>query len=138
MTRNERVRLAVAERKVPQRVIAEELGVRIATVNSNLNADEEINSIKFIETIAHLTGFSKSWLAFGTGMKIEQEEEDLRGEIQSLSDQIKYLEEKERQMVSLTKHWMGRASEWEKENIKLQIERQKALEELEQLKGSLR
>lgn len=76
--------------------------------------------LKFLELHPSINA---NWLIKGVGeMFVPADERDLREEIHSLSDDIKFLQEKERQNVSTIKYWMGKASEWEKAKIKIEGE----------------
>jgi transcriptional regulator with XRE-family HTH domain len=112
------------------------LGVS-ATTLKNIEIHKNFPAMETIYKLLELhPEINVQWLFKGQGQMFEDGTSS-EERIKSLQQKIEYLEEKERQMVSTVKYWMGRASELEKENIKIQLEKQEALDEAKALKKGL-
>ncbi len=59
--------------KIRQRQVAEELEVSQATVAQMFSRDREIDSIRYVEAIAKLTGFPQVWLMYGDYKMIKED-----------------------------------------------------------------
>lgn len=65
VNRNGRIKHAITTMGVSQEALAERLGISQAAVNKQLQKEEEINSIKFLEAVSELSGYSFEWLRTG-------------------------------------------------------------------------
>jgi DNA-binding XRE family transcriptional regulator len=133
---NDRFMQLMKEFRYSNTTFAKALGVSASTIGYI----DIYRSYPSMETMLKLLelhpNVNVNWLIKGEGEKFVGH--SLEDAIEAQRQKIEYLEEKERQMVSTIKHWMGRFTECEKENITIKIEKQQALEELAQLKESLR
>jgi transcriptional regulator with XRE-family HTH domain len=57
MSVSQRIKIALKLKRVSQEMLAEKLGVTQGAIGKQLNKDEEIDSLKFIDAVASLTGY---------------------------------------------------------------------------------
>lgn len=91
MGRNQRIKDALKAKGVSQEKLAEKLNITQAAVGKQLNKDEEIDSIEFINAVAELTGYSFQWFVMSGEM--EKASPAIQPEIKyTVEDKIQKLE----------------------------------------------
>lgn len=91
MGRNQRIKDALKAKGISQEKLAEKLNITQAAVGKQLNKDEEIDSIEFINAVAELTGYSFQWFVMSEEM--EKASPAIQPEIKyTVEDKIQKLE----------------------------------------------
>lgn len=91
MGRNQRIKDALKAKGISQEKLAEKLNITQAAVGKQLNKDEEIDSIEFINAVAELTGYSFQWFVISGEM--EKASPAIQPEIKyTVEDKIQKLE----------------------------------------------
>jgi transcriptional regulator with XRE-family HTH domain len=113
MSRNQRIKKALKEKRVSQETLAEKLGVTQGAVGKQLNKEEDVDSIEFFKAVSELTGFSIDFLLYGDTDDISQkstmsEVEKLEMLVASQKRTIELLEKEVRRLENEKKHKLSK------------------------------
>jgi transcriptional regulator with XRE-family HTH domain len=81
MSRNQRIKQALKEKRISQEMLAAKLGVTQGAVGKQLNKSDDVDSSEFIKAVSDLTGYSTEYLLTG---KTEHDVPNHKSEIEKL------------------------------------------------------